>query len=229
MINIRFFTLVSFFLTATTANATLIFSEYIEGSSYNKALELYNLGETVNLDSGNYSLEIYSNGASSSSYSINLTGTIFQNSSYVIAHTRSNETIQSASDQLSGSLNFNGDDAIALLHNGLIIDIIGQVGVDPGSEWGSGLTSTQDNTLRRLPDILLGDDDAFDSYDPALQWVGFAQDNVDGLGQHLINLPSSDDNQVASVPEPATLWLLLLGMLGFFKPGRPVHFQPNFS
>ena len=130
---------------------------------------------------------------------------------------------------MSGGLNFNGDDAIALLHDGLIIDSIGQIGVDPGSAWGSGLSSTQNNTLRRLPDIFIGDQNAFDNFEPALQWVGFAQDSFGGLGQHQINLPTSELDQVASVPEPATLWLLLLGLLGFIKPGRPAHLRPIFS
>jgi hypothetical protein len=30
-----------------------------------------------------------------------------------------------------------------------IVDVIGQIGFDPGTEWGSGLVSTADNTLRR--------------------------------------------------------------------------------
>ena len=36
---------------------------------------------------------------------------------------------------------------VALKKEGLIIDVIGQIGTDPGTEWGSGLTSTADNTL----------------------------------------------------------------------------------
>ena len=181
MINIRFFTLVGFFLTATSANATLFFSEYVEGSSYNKALELYNLGETLNLGSGNYSLEIYSNGASSSSYSIDLTGTIFQNSPYVIAHTRSSEAIQSASDQLSGSLNFNGDDALELVCNGEAMDVIGKIG--ERLVWGLD-PSTQNQTLRRKCSVTEGDTDGSDSFSPATEWDAFAIDTFDGLGSH---------------------------------------------
>ena len=36
---------------------------------------------------------------------------------------------------------FDGNDAVALVHSGVAIDIVGQIGFDPGEEWGSGLTS----------------------------------------------------------------------------------------
>jgi len=228
MINIRFLMSASLLFVTTSANATLMFSEYVEGSSYNKALELFNIGEEVNFDTDSYAIEIYSNGASAASYSISLTGVVAQDSPFIVGHNRSNASILSIASQVTGSLNFNGDDAITLVHNGLIIDTIGQVGVDPGSEWGSGLTSTQNNSLRRLPDILFGDNNAIDGFEPALQWIGFAQDNFDGLGQHQINLISSEQEQVASVPEPSSLWLLLLGMLGLLKSGRPGIFQTNY-
>ncbi|MBK9743692.1 MAG: hypothetical protein IPO94_12360 [Saprospiraceae bacterium] len=45
-------------------------------------------------------------------------------------------------DQTSGSLTFNGDDAIELVFMTASVDVIGQIGVDPGTEWGTGLTST---------------------------------------------------------------------------------------
>jgi len=37
------------------------------------------------------------------------------------------------------------------------VDVIGQIGYDPGSEWGSGLTSTQNNSIRRLETVCAGD------------------------------------------------------------------------
>ncbi len=41
----------------------LFISEYIEGSNFNKAIEIYN-GTGSNVDLSNYTLELYSNGAS---------------------------------------------------------------------------------------------------------------------------------------------------------------------
>jgi predicted extracellular nuclease len=64
------------------------------------------------------------------------------------------------------------------------VDVIGQVGFDPGSEWGSGLTSTADNTIRRKSTVCQGDTDPSNPFDPALEWDGFANNTFDGLGFH---------------------------------------------
>jgi predicted extracellular nuclease len=66
----------------------------------------------------------------------------------------------------------------------VVVDAIGQVGFDPGSQWGSGLTSTWDNTIRRRPAVCQGDADATGPFDPALEWAGFANNTFDGLGAH---------------------------------------------
>jgi predicted extracellular nuclease len=66
----------------------------------------------------------------------------------------------------------------------VVVDAIGQVGYDPGSQWGSGLISTADNTIRRLPSVCQGDADETDSFDPSAEWEGFPQNTFDGLGAH---------------------------------------------
>ena len=212
-----------FVFLSTSVNATLIFSEYVEGSSYNKALEIYNLGSAVDFDSDTYTIEIYANGSETSSYSLNLTGMLAENSAFVIGNSRAGEPILSVANQLSGSLKFNGDDAIVLVHNGSIVDRIGQIGFDPGTEWGTDVTSTQDNTLRRYQEIVLGDVNAMSSFDPAMQWIGFAQNSFSDFGQHSINIaPANDDSQAVSVPAPGTLILMLVGMLDLLVARRPI-------
>lgn len=74
----------------------------------------------------------------------------------------------------------------------VVVDVIGQVGVDPGSEWGSGDTSTKDNTIRRMPAICQGDTDGTDAFDPSLEWEGFAKDTFDGLGVHTADCEPAD-------------------------------------
>jgi len=208
---------------STSVNATLIFSEYVEGSSYNKALEIYNLGSTVDFGSDTYAIEIYANGSETPSYSLNLTGMLAENSAFVVGNSRAGESILSVANQLSGSLNFNGDDAVVLMHNGSILDRIGQVGFDPGAEWGAGVTSTQDNTLRRRQDIVLGDVNAMNSFDPVMQWTGYAQNSFSDLGQHSVyTAPTNDDLQAVSVPAPGSLILMLVGMLGLLVAKRPI-------
>jgi predicted extracellular nuclease len=62
------------------------------------------------------------------------------------------------------------------------VDVIGEIGFDPGSSWGP--PSTQNNTLRRKPTVCQGDPDGFDPFDPSIEWDGFGQDNIDDLGFH---------------------------------------------
>ncbi|MBK9357829.1 MAG: hypothetical protein IPN08_10645 [Bacteroidales bacterium] len=55
----------------------LIISEYVEGSSNNKSIEIFNgTGSIVNLATGNYRLVTFSNGSITAGLTINLTGTI---------------------------------------------------------------------------------------------------------------------------------------------------------
>jgi hypothetical protein len=172
---------------ARAATAELFFSEYIEGSSNNKALEIFNgTGVAVDLAAAGYNVQMFFNGNPVSTLTINLTGTVADGDVFVLAQTNANATIQAQADQTNGSGWFNGDDAVALRKGTDIIDSIGQIGFDPGSQWGTGLTSTADNTLRRKATIVAGDTDGSDAFDPSVEWDGFATDTFDGLGAHAI-------------------------------------------
>lgn len=165
--------------------AELILSEVIEGSSNNKAVEIYNpTPAPIDLGAGAYRLQQFSNGAVTAGVTIELTGTIAPGGVHVIAHSSSNAAILAQADQTTGTGLFNGDDALALVKNATVIDVFGQIGVDPGTEWGTGLTSTADNTLQRKPAICVGDPNGADAFDPAVQWNGFAVDTFTGLGAH---------------------------------------------
>ncbi|OZY83657.1 DNA degradation protein EddB [Cellvibrio mixtus] len=170
-------------LSALPAAADLYFSEYIEGSSNNKALEIYN-SSASSVDLTGHKVEMYFNGNTAASLTINLTGNIPANGVFVLAHGNANTTILAKANQTSSSGWFNGDDAIVLKHGDTVLDSIGQVGVDPGSEWGSGFTSTADNTLRRKTAITTGDTIINDNFNPATEWEGYAQDTLDHLGTY---------------------------------------------
>jgi predicted extracellular nuclease len=65
----------------------LFFSEYIEGTSFNKALEIVNLtGTDVNLEAEGYSIKKQSNGAGDWTGELLLTGTLAKNQVYVIGN-----------------------------------------------------------------------------------------------------------------------------------------------
>ncbi|MFX3625004.1 MAG: OmpL47-type beta-barrel domain-containing protein [Ectobacillus sp.] len=162
----------------------LFISEYVEGSSYNKAIEIFNgTGQTVDLSQ--YTLELYSNGAAAPSSKVDLTGSLANGNVFVLAHTSANDAIKAAADLLNGSVtNFNGDDAIVLKKNGIAIDVFGQVGSDPGTSWGTGDYATADHTLIRKETVRAGDKIADDSFDPSVEWISSAKDSAADLGKH---------------------------------------------
>ena len=178
----------------------LFFSEYVEGSSQNKALEVYNPTD-ASIDLSNYTIERYSNGATNSSAggATNLTGMLASGDAFVITH---GETDVSAStgycdpllislgDMADGPypspLYMNGNDAIVLTKNGEIIDVFGKVGEDPGTAWSdsTGTWWTNDHTLIRKKTVLKGDNIGTDSFDPSLEWDSLAENTWINLGSH---------------------------------------------
>jgi len=170
-------------LPVRAQSSELFFSEYIEGSSNNKTLEIFNgTGGPINLAGGGYNVQMYFNGSTTAGLTINLTGTVANGDVFVLAQASANATILAQADQTNGAGWFNGDDAVVLRKGTTVIDVIGQIGVDPGTQWGSGLASTADNTLRRKDSISQGDPNGSDAFDPSIEWDGFDIDTFDGLG-----------------------------------------------
>jgi uncharacterized protein len=171
--------------TAWGQATSLFFSEYVEGSSNNKALEIYNgTGAAVDLAADGYEIQIYFNGSDVPLTIISLTGVIAQGGVYVVADDNADPLILAKANQTSTASFFNGNDAVALMKGSTVIDVIGQIGFDPGAEWGAGNVSTQNNTIRRRPTVCAGDPNGADVFDPSIEWLGFAQDTFDGLGAH---------------------------------------------
>ena len=166
------------------ADCELIISEYVEGSALNKVIEIQNaLDSPLDLAAGGYQIVIYLNGCTASSTTIDLVGTIPPHDAFVLAHPRAAASILPLADQLADTLWFDGDDALALVKpGGVILDVVGQIGFDPGLEWGSGSVSTADNTLRRQNGVAEGDHDGSDPFDPATGWDGYATNSFDNLG-----------------------------------------------
>lgn len=187
-------------------NPELFISEYIEGSSDNKALELYNPGiSSVDLSAANYQLGRFNNGSTEPTL-FSLEGTVATKGTFVIANTGAASDILSVANQQSNNIAHNGDDAYVLYKNGIVIDSIGRVGEDPGSEWGSGNESTKDNTLVRKASITKGDSVIDDNFDPALEWTGFAKNTFNNLGNHQVGEDTTEPTDTLGVcADPATL------------------------
>jgi Ca2+-binding RTX toxin-like protein len=169
---------------ATAAPTELFISEYVEGSGSNKALEIYNgTAAPVVLD-GTYDVRLFANGSATATATIPLTGTIAPGDVFVLVRAASEPALVALADQTTSNFLWNGNDAVALAKAGVLLDVIGQIGVDPGTEWGTGDASTADSTLRRNPGIEAGDPDGTNAFDPAAQWTGLPIDTFDGIGSH---------------------------------------------
>ncbi len=121
-------------IPVTVTASDLLFSEYIEGSSYNKALEITNFtGEDIDLS--DYELKRQTNGAGLWSSPLPLNGILEDGAVWVVSHSSADSDIHSVSDMITGSsvVSFNGNDPIGLFKNGILIDIIGNF--DAGSNY----------------------------------------------------------------------------------------------
>ncbi|WP_114560422.1 ExeM/NucH family extracellular endonuclease [Desertihabitans aurantiacus] len=187
---------------AAAAPATdLFFSEYVEGSSNNKALEIYN-GTGAAVDLSGYAVQVAFNGSATPSLTLALEGTLAVGEVHVVAASGAVPAVLAEADQTTGSGLWNGDDAVLLVHDDAVVDSLGQLGVDPGSQWGSGDVSTADNTLRRLPSVCAGDTTPGDAFDPATSWAGFTTDTFDGLGAHTSDCAGDPGPDPDPDPEP---------------------------
>ncbi|MGX9462292.1 extracellular exonuclease ExeM [Shewanella sp. A14] len=162
------------------ANADVLISEYVEGSSFNKAIELYNSGD-AEIDLTGYKLVRYKDGATVAEDMVVFEApeVIAAKSVKVILHPSATITVPAATDSIEGDLNFNGGDAVGLLKDGILVDVIGEIPTLTG--WG------KDATFQRHLDALA----ARTTYD-STQWTTLGVDTFTGLG-------SLD---VAIVPDP---------------------------
>lgn len=177
----------------------LYFSEYIEGSSNNKALEIYN-GTGAALDMTNFIIKTGYNGNGWTGAYNFPEGTVIENGDvFVIANADADSLIIEVADQIlayneSGYLMaYNGDDARALCQivdgDTLLLDIIGIPDEDPGSGWDvAGVAAaTANHTLVRKSGIYEGTDDWATSAGTDAdnsQWIVYDEDTFNYLGYH---------------------------------------------
>jgi uncharacterized protein len=163
-------------VNAETFATDLIISEYIEGSSFNKAIELYN-GTGATIDLSEYSLELHTNGAATAANKVTLSGSLASGETYVLYNTQANADIQSKGNLASNAvINFNGNDPVVLRRLGNIIDSIGQV--------GSTANFAADVTLVRKSTVTVGDSIIDDPFDFMGEWIQYPKDDTSNLGYH---------------------------------------------
>jgi len=183
---------------ASSCSAEPFVSEYVEGSgAANKAVELYNGTDAPLLLTGSYSVVLYVNGAAAPTATIPLTGSIDSGGVFVLAAA---DLVGVDEQQVAAALNFTGDDALELVGPSGVVDRIGDVGIDPGTEWGAASLSTGDNTIRRLSSVSGGRTAPAPDFGAVLplEWEGFPQNTFDGLGTHLASCADNSGGVVTT-------------------------------
>ena len=198
--------------TASAAPTDIFFTEYMEGSGNNKALEIYNgTDTTVYLD--NYALASVGNdpntpGAYEFWTKFTSGDTIAAGDVYVVAHPSANAEILAQADMTHQYLS-NGDDGYALVKNDGVwddvnansiidegemtgyttLDFIGDFNGDPGSGWDvAGIANgTKDHTLVRKMTVTAGNSNwtaAAGTDSLSAEWLVYPKDSLVGLGAH---------------------------------------------
>ncbi|MEF3695371.1 MAG: chitobiase/beta-hexosaminidase C-terminal domain-containing protein [Candidatus Cloacimonadota bacterium] len=187
---------------------SLFFSEYVEGSSNNKAIEIFN-GTGVTVDLSTVTVKLGSNGGTwSATNIITLSGSLAHGEVYVIANAGANAAILAQSDVTSTVTYFNGDDALGLFVGETMVDVFGVYQSDPGTAWPvAGVAdATLNHTLVRKPQVVSGVTDwvvsAGTNVDDS-QWIVQSQDYVDDLGMHTFT-PGGGDQTATPVITPGT-------------------------
>ena len=195
---------------AQTPCSDIFISEYCEGSSQNKALEVYNPTQGT-IDLGDYIIKRYSNGSLTQTEQLILSGMIASGEAIVITNGQTDSTntfgyvhpdlyalgdISGTGDHADSPMFFNGDDAITLEKtNGTILDIIGKVGEDPGGAWtddasanftdaNGGTWWTRNKTLIRKATVQQGIGTNPSMFNATLEWDSLPQNTWTELGTH---------------------------------------------
>ena len=184
------------------ATQDLFFSEYAEADGGScKYVEIYNPTDAT-VDLSNYEIINAYNGNAwdytnviQYGYILPLVGTLNAGETYVIYNAdcvaldgESQDvlisdplfptSLTSYLESTSSAVGFNGDDTIGLFKNDVLIDVIGQIEVDPGSNWPVGdgdlLGGTTANVIMvRVPTVTMGETDWAVG---AMQWIVSADD-----------------------------------------------------
>ena len=192
----------------------LFISEYVEGWSDNRTLELYNPTNKA-IDLSGYTLSRYSNGATTGTTPVPLAGSLGAYKTYVIEVDLRDtagsgntapvwEELQAYADTFicpdynaNSTMYFNGNDAMVLEKtNATIVDIFGKVGEDPGGNgygWtdtypyndpNKGTVLTADHTLIRKHTVKSGVSSNPSYFNALAEWDTLPANTFDSLGAH---------------------------------------------
>ncbi|PKZ89250.1 hypothetical protein CYK24_02825 [Trueperella bernardiae] len=176
----------------STGATDLIISEYVEGSSNNKYIELYN-GTDAEIDLSQYTMELYTNGATTTKNPQALSSTLAPGATFILANSQAK--IHGSMAVLTSSVtNFNGDDVLVLKKGDQVVDSLGQIG--DTAKFG------ENKTLIRKPNVTAGDTNPNDAFDVTVEWNAKGIDDISDLGKHTMNGSGALDPDPDPDPEP---------------------------
>ncbi len=208
----------------------LFFSEYVEGSSHSKALEIYNPTSSP-IALSNYKLIRFSNGSPTPIDSLQLTGTILANDVWVVVNGQAtpdgngafcDPALMAMGDQVgppqyvtgTAVMYFNGDDALVLVKNSprTFVDIFGKIGEQPVPCWsdvfpytGAGAWWTANHTLIRKASVTGGVTTNPSAFNVTTEWDSLPQNTWTNLGIHTSWCPVGI-NEVAKNPNSVSVF-----------------------
>ena len=181
----------------TLSACSLYFSEYGEGSSNNKYLEIYNPGvESISLEG--FALAHTVNAPSvpgqyETWVELPVNGIIEPQGVYLIVHSQAAIGLLNIADFSYGNLS-NGDDGFALVNGSptdfTVLDAVGDWNGDPGTGWDVAGTSsaTANHTLIRKPTVSTGNSGNWSTSagttEDDSEWLVLESDNWDNVGVH---------------------------------------------
>lgn len=185
----------------SSSQSTLIFSEYGEGNSNNKWVEIYNpTFQSISLDE--YRYNFCWNGCDNLQWEFSIPfdsgHIILPGETYLLVHYNSDSILLNAANQTTNILG-NGNDVVGLLNTSFntIIDIIGVFDSTSNiSAWQVGgiINATQNHTMIRKPDVCggnIGDWSLSDGSTSNAQWIVGIEDDFSNLNTHSSNCINS--------------------------------------
>lgn len=192
----------------------LFFSEYVEGSSQNKALEIYNPTD-ASIDLSKYNVKRYKNGQVLADTELPLMGNLAPYDVVVISNGQivpnSFGSVDSVlyhhiadlhgtGDHSSSPMYFNGNDALTIELDGgvnkdTVVDIFGKVGENPDQGWNDDPTYgyqttnfweawTKDHTMVRKSSVLKGVNVNPLEFNTSLEYDSLPENTFSELGTH---------------------------------------------
>ena len=195
------------------AVSPLFFSEYAEGSSSNKYLEIFNPTDSV-VSLAGYAYPSVGNAPTTPGEyeywnTFDSAASIAPGDVYVIAHPSADSIILAQADETHTYLS-NGDDGYALAFGTessyVVLDWLGNFDADPGSGWAVAgvLNGTQDHTLVRKLSVTQGNSDwtaSAGTNEEDSEWIVLEQNDWTNLGSHSALVSGNPTAQLISLPE----------------------------